>query len=129
MCCVSFSLHQFLFFRITKRDPEAVSENDILTMPEENDQNEGIADQQDKQTNKQSTEHLSEHIEHQNEKDLESGIATEESGTLKSHYEITKDQLDNLIKLRVNNEGQRQLEIELDDNIFHGKPFRTIYRY
>ena len=129
MCCVSFSLHQSLFFRITKRSPEAVTENDILTMPEENDQNEGIADQQDKQTNKQSTEHLSEHIEHQNEKDLESGIATEESGTLKSHYEITKDQLDNLIKLRVNNEGQRQLEIELDDNIFHGKPFLTIYRY
>ena len=63
-------------------------------MPEENDQNEGIADQQDEQINEQSTDHLSsEHIEHQNEKDLESGIATEESGTLKSHYEISKDQL------------------------------------
>ena len=99
-------------------------------MPEENDQNEGIADQQYEQINEQSTEHLSsEHIEHQNEKDLESGIATEESGTLKSHYEISKYQLDNLIKLRVNNQSQKQLEIELDDNIFHGKPFRTIYRY
>ena len=125
MLCILFAASVFIFFRITKRNPEAVTENDILTMPEENDQNEGITDQLDKQ----STEHLSEHIEHQNEKDLESGIATEESGTLKSHYEITKDQLDNLIKLRVNNEGQRQLEIELDDNIFHGKPFRTIYRY
>ena len=56
-------------------------------------------------------------------------MATEGSGTLKLHYEISKDQLDNLIKLRVNNQGQKQLEIELDDNIFHGKPFRTIYRY
>ena len=99
-------------------------------MSEENNQN----DQQDKQLNEQSTKHLNEHIEQQNEhieqqneKDLESAtIASEESGTLK----ISKDQLDNLIKLRVNNLSQKQfLEIELDDNIFHGKPFRTIYRY
>ena len=47
MCFVSFSLHQFLFFRITNRNPEAVTENDILTLPEENDQNERITDQQD----------------------------------------------------------------------------------
>ena len=81
------------------------------------------------QSTEQSTEHLDEHIEHQNKKDLESGMATEGSGTIKLHYEISKDQLDNLIKLRVNDQSQKQLEIELDDNIFHGKPFRTIYRY
>lgn len=102
-------------------------------MQEEIHQNDEITAQQDKQINEQSTEqsteHLDEHIEHQNGKDLESGMATEGSGTLKLHYEISKDQLDNLIKLRVNNQGQKQLEIELDDNIFHGKPFRTIYRY
>ena len=107
-------------------------------MSEEINQNEEITDQQDKQLNEQineqSTEHLNEHveqknehIEQQNEKDLESAtIASEGSGTLK----ISKDQLDNLIKLKVNNQSQKQfLEIELDDNIFHGKPFRTIYRY
>ena len=49
-------------------------------------------------------EHLNEHIERQNAIDLESGIAPEGSGTLKLHYEISKDQLDNLIKLRVNNQ-------------------------
>ena len=98
-------------------------------MQEEDDQNDGITDQQDKHLNEHSTEHLNEHIERQNAIDLESGIAPEGSGTLKLHYEISKDQLDNLIKLRVNNQSQKQLEIELDDNIFHGKPFRTIYRY
>ena len=102
-------------------------------MQEEDDQNDGITDQQDKQLNEHSTEHLNEHlnehIERQNAIDLESGIAPEGSGTLKLHYEISKDQLDNLIKLRVNNQSQKQLEIELDDNIFHGKPFGTIYRY
>ena len=101
-------------------------------MQEEDDQNDGITDQQDKQLNehstehlnKHSTEHLNEHIERQNAIDLESGIAPEGSGTLKLHYEISKDQLDNLIKLR-----NSEIEIELDDNIFHGKPFQTIYRY
>ena len=89
-------------------------------MQEEDDQNDGITDQQDKQLN----EHSTEHIERQNAIDLESGIAPEGSGTLKLHYEISKDQLDNLIKLR-----NSEIEIELDDNIFHGKPFQTIYRY
>ena len=93
-------------------------------MQEEDDQNDGITDQQDKQLNEHSTEHLNEHIERQNAIDLESGIAPEGSGTLKLHYEISKDQLDNLIKLR-----NSEIEIELDDNIFHGKPFQTIYRY
>ena len=104
-------------------DTKLAYENEIIvTTPEQN------SEQTDEQINEQSDVQLRKQFsEDSNEYDLESGnkLAKFSKSTFSLDCEISKDQLDKLIKLDT---IQKELRIDLEDDIFDGKPFETIYR-